>query len=57
MFNAYIAASPSFWWDQKFLLKLADKKLKTIPVLPKTLFFSDGNEGASSDSQFHTDVY
>lgn len=56
LFNAYIAASPSFWWDQKFLLKVADKKLKTTTVLPKTLFFSDGNEGASSDPQFHTDV-
>ncbi len=56
MFNAYIAASPSFWWDQKFLLKLADKKLKTGSTLSKTLFFSDGNEGPQPKSPFHADV-
>lgn len=56
MFDAYIAVSPSFWWDQKFLLKLADKKMKTGSTLSKTLFFSDGNEGSSPGSTFHTDV-
>ncbi len=56
MFDAYIAVSPSFWWDQKFLLKLADKKLKAESTLSKTLFFSDGNEGSSPRSPFHTDV-
>lgn len=39
MFDAYIAVSPSFWWDQRFLLKLADKKLKAASTLSKTLFF------------------
>lgn len=57
MFDAYIAVSPSFWWDQKFLLKLADKKLKAGLTLSKTLFFSDGNEDSSSPgSPFHTNV-
>lgn len=56
MFNAYIAVSPSFWWDQRFLLKLADKKLKAGSTLSKTLFFSDGNEGSSPKSPFHADV-
>jgi predicted alpha/beta superfamily hydrolase len=56
MFNAYIAVSPSFWWDQRFLLKDADKKLKVGSTLSKTLFFSDGNEGSSPGSPFHTDV-
>lgn len=56
MFNAYIAVSPSFWWDQKFLLKLADKKVKAGSTLSKTLFFSDGNEGSSPESPFHKDV-
>lgn len=56
MFDAYIAVSPSFWWDHKFLLKLADKKLKIGSTLSKTLFFSDGNEGSSPESPFHTDV-
>jgi predicted alpha/beta superfamily hydrolase len=56
MFDGYIAVSPSFWWDQKFLLKLAEKKLKSGSTLSKTLFFSDGNEGSSPGSPFHTDV-
>ena len=56
MFNAYIAVSPSFWWDQKFLLKLADRKLKLESTLSKTLFFSNGNEGSSPNSPFRTDV-
>lgn len=56
MFDAYIAVSPSFWWDQKFLLKLADKKMKAGSTLSKTLFLSDGNEGSSPGSTFHTDV-
>lgn len=57
MFHAYIAVSPSFWWDQQFLLKLADKKLKAGLTLSKTLFFSDGNEdSASPGSPFHTAV-
>lgn len=56
MFNAYIAVSPSFWWDQRLVLHLADKKLKAGSTLSKTLFFSDGNEGASPVSPFHADV-
>jgi predicted alpha/beta superfamily hydrolase len=55
MFDAYIAVSPSFWWDNRYLLKLADKKLKTGAALNKTLFYSDGNEGGSS-SFFHLDL-
>jgi len=57
MFDAYIAVSPSFWWDQKFLLKFADRKLKAGSTLSKTLFFSDGNEDSSSPgSPFHSNV-
>nr|WP_294944967.1 alpha/beta hydrolase-fold protein [uncultured Mucilaginibacter sp.] len=57
MFDAYIAVSPSFWWDQKFLLKLADKKLKAGATLSKTIFFSNGNEDSSSPgSPFQTNV-
>lgn len=55
MFDAYVAVSPSFWWDNKYLLKLADRKLKKGAVLNKTLFYSDGNEGGSS-SFFHRDL-
>lgn len=55
MFDAYIAVSPSFWWDNKYLLKLADKKLKKGSALNKMLFYSDGNEGGSF-SFFHLDL-
>ncbi|MEO6639454.1 MAG: alpha/beta hydrolase-fold protein [Ginsengibacter sp.] len=55
MFDAYIAVSPSFWWDNKHLLKLAGKKLKKGSALNKMLFYSDGNEGGDS-SFFHLDL-
>ncbi|MEO5909775.1 MAG: alpha/beta hydrolase-fold protein [Pelobium sp.] len=55
LFDAYIAVSPSFWWDNKYLLKLADKKLKKGATLNKMLFYSDGNEGGT-DSFFHSDL-
>lgn len=55
MFDAYIAVSPSFWWDNGYLLKLADQKLEKGAALNKTFFYSDGNEGGSSSS-FHTDL-
>ncbi|MEO5684769.1 MAG: alpha/beta hydrolase-fold protein [Chitinophagaceae bacterium] len=55
MFNAYIAVSPSFWWDNQYLLKLAGKKLTNGSALNKMLFYSDGNEGGSS-SFFHLDL-
>ncbi|MES2772677.1 MAG: alpha/beta hydrolase-fold protein [Bacteroidota bacterium] len=50
MFDAYIAVSPSLWWDNRYLLKQADKKLIQSSVCNKILFYSDGNEGGS----FHT---
>jgi predicted alpha/beta superfamily hydrolase len=52
MFDAYIAVSPSFWWDNEYLLKWAEKKLKSGSTLKKKLFYCDGNEGGS-DSFFH----
>ena len=55
MFDAYIAVSPSFWWDNKYLLKLTDNKLKKGSTLNKMFFYSDGNEGGSS-SFFHLDL-
>jgi predicted alpha/beta superfamily hydrolase len=52
MFDAYIAVSPSFWWDNEYLLKLAEEKLKTGMILNKKLFYSNGNEGGNN-SFFH----
>lgn len=58
MFDAYIAVSPSFYWDNRYLLKLTDKILKKSSVLNKKLFYSNGNEGEDEvkPSFFHTDV-
>lgn len=56
LFNAYIAVSPSFWWDRTYLLKAASEKLKPGTLASKVLFYSDGNEGLSSGSLFHSDV-
>jgi predicted alpha/beta superfamily hydrolase len=52
MFDAYIAVSPSFWWDNEYLLKLTEKKIKSGSTLNKKLFYCDGNEGGSN-SFFH----
>ncbi|MEP6749769.1 MAG: alpha/beta hydrolase-fold protein [Bacteroidota bacterium] len=56
MFDAYIAISPSFYWDNGYLLKLTDKTLKKGSVLKKLFFYSDGNEGEDSLSTFHLNL-
>jgi predicted alpha/beta superfamily hydrolase len=56
LFDAYVAVSPSLWWDRGYLLKLADEKLKKGTTLDKILFFSDGNEGVSDKSTFHSNL-
>jgi predicted alpha/beta superfamily hydrolase len=56
MFGAYIAISPSFWWDKGYLLNLASKKLKNDQIVNKIIFYSDANEGGSDKSTFHTDL-
>ncbi|NLR82925.1 alpha/beta hydrolase [Chitinophaga eiseniae] len=55
MFNAYIAISPSFWWDNGYLLRLADERLKNNRVMNKRIFYSDADEGMSLSS-FHTNL-
>lgn len=52
LFDAYIAVSPSLWWDNEHLLKRTDAQLKSGSSLPKSFFFSDGNEGGPGSS-FH----
>jgi predicted alpha/beta superfamily hydrolase len=58
MFNAYIAVSPSLYWDNRYLLKLTDKILKKASQLNKKLFYSNANEGEQEvkPSFFHKDV-
>ena len=52
MFNAYIAVSPSLYWDNNYMLKLTENKLAKLSSLQKRFFYSDGNEGTF----FHTDL-
>jgi len=56
MFGAYIAISPSFWWDKGYLLNLADEKLKNNRIVNKMIFYSDADEGVSDKSTFHTNL-
>jgi predicted alpha/beta superfamily hydrolase len=56
MFNAWIAISPSLWWDNKYILKLVENKLTKSVYLNKKLFYSVGNEGIKDPNSFHTDV-
>lgn len=45
LFNAYIAVSPSLWWNDKRTLRQAQEFFAKREQLQKTLFFSLGNEG------------
>ena len=56
MFDAYIAISPSFWWDGGYVLKQAEKTLQNSTVLNKKLFYSDAGEGVADHSSFHTNL-
>jgi hypothetical protein len=47
MFDAYIAISPSLWFGDKYVLKLAAKKLTGVSTLNKKFFYSNGNEDGS----------
>ena len=52
MFNSYIAVSPALWWDKESIFKNSDILFKNKDFKYKTIFFSDGNEGA----EFHKSV-
>ncbi len=52
MFNSYIAVSPALWWDKESIFKNSDLLFKNKDYKNKTIFFSDGNEGA----EFHKGV-
>lgn len=45
MFNAYIAVSPSLWWDSGRTLHQAEQFVSAHPELKKTLFMSLASEG------------
>lgn len=47
MFDAYIAISPSLWFGNKYVLRLAEQKLPKLLIGNKKLFYSVGNEGGT----------
>ena len=40
MFDFYIAFDPSLWWNDKYLLKTADKYLDAFPTAQKEFWFA-----------------
>ena len=52
LFDAYIAVSPSIWWDNKYMLRLTKQKLSNLSLADKKIFYSNGDEEGS----FHSDV-
>ena len=43
MFHGYIAIDPSLWWDDERLAQDAEKKIRTIRKLRKSLYISSAN--------------
>src|SRR6516164_5611055 len=44
LFNAYIAVSPSLWWDNQFAVRETEEFLKARKDLNRSLFITLGNE-------------
>lgn len=47
LFNAYIAISPSLWWDSAHTLRAAEEKWRRTPPKNRFLFYSEANEGGN----------
>jgi predicted alpha/beta superfamily hydrolase len=55
MFNAYIAMSPSFYWDSGLLNRVADEKIGGLNLRYKQYYFSIGGDETPSDiAEAHT---
>jgi len=52
LFNAYIASSPSLWWDDFRILRQAQEFFAKQKEFKKNLFFSLGNESGQMDEGF-----
>jgi predicted alpha/beta superfamily hydrolase len=52
MFQAYLAVSPSLWWEKQHTLHQAQAFFATRDELRETLFFSLGNEGSDMQAGF-----
>jgi hypothetical protein len=47
LFDAYIAISPSLWFGNKYVLRLAAQKLLKLSMKNKKIFYSVGSEGGT----------
>jgi predicted alpha/beta superfamily hydrolase len=52
LFNAYIASSPSLWWDDFRAVHQAQEFFPKQKEFKKTLYFSLGNEGGNMSTGF-----
>jgi predicted alpha/beta superfamily hydrolase len=52
LFNAYIAVSPSLWWDNEFVIRETAEFLKGRKDLTERLFITLGNEQGNMRSGF-----
>lgn len=58
LFNAYVAMSPSLWWDKKFLVKRAETLLRSGGMSKKTLVVTLGSaEQGGGDISIGDSVY
>jgi predicted alpha/beta superfamily hydrolase len=53
LFNAYIAVSPSLFWDNEYELKRAEEFFKSHREWKKTLYLSLGNEPGNIQTSFN----
>jgi predicted alpha/beta superfamily hydrolase len=52
LFNAWIAVSPTVWWDEKYPLRRAEKFVAETPRLDGSLYLAVGNEEPAMTSTF-----
>lgn len=52
LFNAWVAVSPTVWWDGKYPLRRAQHFVETTPELPATLILAVGKETPDMNSTF-----
>ena len=54
LFDAYIALSPSLWWNDHALVRGADESVRRTASLDLTLYLASANE---TDVRPHTDAF
>lgn len=44
LFDRYVAISPSVWWNDEALVRVADARIKLLPAKPKKIFLTSADE-------------